>query len=295
MCLSMPATARPGRAVVLCIILVLTVLLPGVPVPAQGLGDLVVAPTRVVFEGRTRSNFISLLNNGSEAGIFRITVVNMRMTETGQFEKLEKDAAKLPGEEFAEGMFRYAPRQVELAPGQSQAVRILLRKPKDLAAGEYRSHLLIQRLPKEGTAGRSIETANTEGVTVNLVVVPGVALPVIIRHGEVAAEAAISDLNLAELPQGGKGISFRINRSGNKSVFGDLTATYFAPGDDDGIVVSQANKLAVYVPNSSRSVVMNLSLPDGVRLSTGGRIEVVYRRPAPEGGKTIAAGKLALP
>ena len=231
MSLSLPATARLRHAVAVCIFPVLTVLLPGAPALAQGLGDLVVAPTRVVFEGRTRSSFISLLNNGSEAGIFRITVVNMRMTETGQFEKLEEDAEKLPGEAFAEGMFRYAPRQVELAPGQSQAVRILLRKPKDLAAGEYRSHLLIQRLPKEGTAGRSIETAKTDGITVNLVVVPGVALPVIVRHGEVAAEAAISNLGLTDLPQGRKGLSFRISRSGNKSVFGDLTATYFPPGD----------------------------------------------------------------
>lgn len=293
--LLMSAIAKFNRSIGLGAIIALTMLLPDASALAQGLGDLVVAPTRLVFEGRTRSSFISLLNNGTQPGIFRITVVNMRMTETGQFERLEKDTEKLPGEEFAEGMFRYAPRQVELAPGQSQAIRLILRKPKDLAAGEYRSHLLIQRLPKEGTAGRSIEATASDGITINLVVVPGVALPVIVRHGELSSAATISSLSVTELPAGRKGISFRISRSGNRSVFGDLTATYFAPGKKDGIVVSRANKLAVYVPNASRNVVMGLTLPAGTKLASGGKIEVTYQLPAQEGGKMIAAATHDIP
>ena len=42
-----------------------------------------------------------------------------------------------------------------LAPGETQAVRLLLRKPGNLADGEYRSHLLMQNVPKD--AGVSIE------------------------------------------------------------------------------------------------------------------------------------------
>lgn len=291
----MPAISKSVRSFGLCALLCLALLSPDASALAQGLGDLVVAPTRLVFEGRTRSSLISLLNNGTESGVFRITVVNMRMTETGQFERLEQDAEKLPGEEFAEGMFRFAPRQIELAPGQSQAVRVMLRKPKDLAPGEYRSHLLIQRLPKEGTAGRSIEATAAEGITINLVVVPGVALPIIIRHGELSGEASITNMSVAQIPGDRKGVSFRINRSGNRSVFGDLTATYFAPGEKEGIVVSRANKLAVYVPNPSRNVVMNLTLPDGVELTAGGKIEVTYQLPSQEGGRTMAAGTLIVP
>lgn len=286
----MPAILKLPRNIGLCAVAALAMLLPDAGARAQGLGDLVVAPTRVVFEGRTRSGFISLLNNGTERGIFRITVVNMRMTENGQFERLEESTEKLPGENFAEGMFRYAPRQVELAPGQSQTIRILLRKPKDLAAGEYRSHLLIQRLPKEGTAGRSIEATGADGgITINLVVVPGVALPVIVRHGELSAEASISNLSITEPAPGRKAVLFRINRSGNRSVFGDLTATYHAPGDTDGIVVARANKLAVYVPNPSRDVAMTLTLPEGTSLVRGGTLRVTYRLPPQEGGKPMAS------
>ena len=40
-------------------------------------------------------------------------------------------------------MIRYAPRRVTVPPGGSQQIRILLRRPRDLEPGEYRSHLWI--------------------------------------------------------------------------------------------------------------------------------------------------------
>jgi len=281
--------------VILALATVLIILLPGEPAHAQGIGNLTVAPTRIVFEGRTRSAVVTLVNNGSESAIYRISIIEMRMRKDGGFELVTEDSDQ-SAIRSARKMFRYAPRQVELQAGQTQSIRILLRKPPELPEGEYRSHLLIQAIPKEG-AGRSVETlGGSQDLNIQLTVIPGITMPVIVRHGNLSATATLSDFSLA--PAGEENnipaLSFQINRSGDRSVYGDLTATYFPSGRSNGIVVSQIKLLAVYVPNATRTVVMQLTLPQGVELS-GGKIEVAFTRPPSEDSVEIARGEFSLP
>ena len=270
----------------------------GSPALAQGgFGDITVTPTRVVLEGRERSGTISLANTGAEKATYRISVVNMRMTENGAFVEIPEGQAG-PGEQFAGDLFRYAPRQVTLEPGTSQTIRIALRKPAGLAAGEYRSHLLIRAIPGEG-AGRSIEQKAGNGVEISLAVIPGIALPVIVRHGEVTASVTMSNFVLDRTPASKNGkipsLTFRLNRDGNESVYGDLAATYFAPGNDKGVLLSEVNQLAVYTPNSYRIVTMSLNQNQEVKLESGGKIKVTYRTQPKEGAKPIGAGEFVIP
>jgi hypothetical protein len=262
-----------------------------------GFGDVTVTPTRIVLEGRDRSGTISLANTGSKKTTYRLSVVNMRMSETGGFQEIE-EGDRRPGEKFADGLFRYAPRQVTLEPGETQIVRIATRKPAGLADGEYRSHLVIRAIP-DADAGLSIENKTQNGLSVSVAVIPGIALPVILRHGQVSATANISDIDYepAALTSGGDsaGLAFRLNRDGNASVYGDLSVTYFAPGEDEGILVSQVNQLAVYTPNAYRTVTMPLTFPENVEPQSGGRFAVTYREPPKEGGQTIAAGEYRIP
>lgn len=274
---------------------VLIIPLLGEPVYAQGVGNLTITPTRLVFEGRTRSNVITLVNNGSETATYRISVVEMRMREDGSFERIGEDMDQ-SAVRSAKGMFRYAPRQIELQPGQTQSIRILLRKPPELPEGEYRSHMLIQAIPKGG-AGRSVESLGGSGdLSINLTIIPGVTLPIIVRHGGLSATATLSDFSLTPAEEGrsNPGLSFRINRNGTRSVYGDLTATYYPSGRNNGVVVSQIKLLAVYVPNAARTVVMRLILPEGAALS-GGKIEVKFTTPPSEGAVEMARGEFPVP
>lgn len=282
-------------AAILVLLAVLTSPLPDRPAAAQGLGNLTIAPTRVVFEGRTRSEVLTLINNGSESAVYRISVIEMRMLEDGGFERV-KDGADPASVRSAKGMFRYAPRRIELQAGQTQSIRILLRKPPELPEGEYRSHLFIQAIPKEG-AGRSVESlGGGQDLSIKLTIIPGVTLPVIVRHGNLSATPMLSDFSLTPADEGKSGpeLSFRINRSGTKSVYGDLTATYFPSGRNNGVVVSQIRLLAVYVPNASRSVVMQLTLPEDVELA-GGKIAVKFTTPPSEGAVEMASGEIPVP
>lgn len=281
--------------VILALAAILIVPLLGKPVQAQGIGNLTITPTRVVFEGRTRSEVITLVNNGSAPATYRISVIEMRMREDGSFERVAEDGDQSTVRS-AKGMFRYAPRQIELQPGKTQSIRILLRKPPELPEGEYRSHLFIQAIPKEG-AGRSVETlGGNQDLSINLTIIPGVTLPIIVRHGNLSSTATLSGFSLAPAG-GGKSVpelSFRINRSGASSMYGDLTATYFPSGKSNGFVVSQIKLLAVYVPNASRTVAMKLTLPEGLKLS-GGKVEVVFTTPPSQGAVEIARSEFSVP
>jgi P pilus assembly chaperone PapD len=282
-------------AFILALVTALIVPLPSETAQAQGVGNLTITPTRVIFEGRTRSDVVTLVNNGSEPATYRISVIEMRMREDGGFERIEEGDDQSPASS-AKGMFRYAPRQVELQPGQTQSIRILLRKPPELAEGEYRSHLFVQAIPKEGS-GRSVENlGGSQDMSVNLTIIPGVTLPVIVRHGDLSATATLSDFSLGRVSQGNPtpALSFKINRTGARSVYGDLTATYFPSGRNNGIVVSQIKLLAVYVPNAARTVVMQLTIPEGVELA-GGNIKVSFTTPPSEGSVEMATGEHTVP
>lgn len=269
--------------------LVAAVLFASPAAKAQGAGDLVVSPTRVVLEGRDRSAQLGLVNKGSETATYRITVINMHMSEDGNMTEVAKP---VEGQQFAGNLFRYSPRQVTLEPGASQAIRLLLRKPKDLPDGEYRSHMMMRAVPD--AAGQSVENTSGSGATVRLIPVFGIAVPIIVRHGKVAYDMSVSDMAFVppseqdQLPK----IRFKLNRTGNRSSYGDLTATLTVGGKE--IVLSEIFRLAVYTPNASRTVEMTLRVPDGVTLS-GNSLKVSYKSIPDEGSKLLAESSTILP
>ena len=90
--------------------------------PARaGVGDLLVAPTRIVLDGR-RGTEILLNNIGDEPATYRISVEFRRMTPEGG---LTDVVAPSPEQQAAADMIVYAPRRVTLAPHQPQSVRVL--------------------------------------------------------------------------------------------------------------------------------------------------------------------------
>lgn len=261
------------------------------PVMAQGAGDLIVAPTRVVLEGRARSAQLTLSNTGSSTSTYRISIVNLRMNADGSVTEITEPDE---GQFFADKLFRYSPRQITLEPGAAQAVRILLRKPKGLPEGEYRSHIFFRAVPDE--AGQSVNQVEAgDGVQIRLIPIYGITLPIIIRHGKPSVSASLSDLSLnpptAENPL--STLSFKINREGTKSAFGDFTATFISNSGEETIV-GQMQRLAVYTPNKSRLVNMVMRVPDGVKLSNG-EIHLTFNAIEDDGGKVLAVETMKLP
>ena len=269
--------------------LVLACLLLAPFLPARA--ELMLHPTRIVFDKNTRATQIELINNGSKPASYRISLVNRRMTEAGQFEAAESER---DGERFADAMLRYSPRQVTLQPGTAQTVRVMLRKPADLAEGEYRSHLQFDKLPEvEGTA--SIENQGTGGTRIGVVLnaLVGAAVPVIVRHGASSASVKLAGLTLGKDEARRAQLALQFEREGNSSVYGDVSVT-FTPKNGKPQSLAQVKGIAVYTPNRIRKTTLPLQVPDGVALA-GGTLDVSYRDRPEAGGKLLAQASLNLP
>lgn len=271
------------------VMFILLILLPQSP----ALADLILAPTRIVFEKNQRAAQLDLINKGAETATYRITLVNRRMSETGEFSAID---SPMPGEQFADGLLRYSPRQVVLAPGAGQVVRIMLRKPADLRPGEYRSHLQFERLPDaKGAAGINAPGKPASGeIGITLTALIGASIPVIVRHGETAARMTLSNLELKKPATGEPPIlAVVIERNGNRSVYGDL-AVSFTPKGGAEQEIAKAGGVAVYTPNPLRRVKLALKPPPGLALAHG-TLRVTYRLRPEEGGKLLAETAIQLP
>ena len=145
---------------------------PGFLVPAflslaladtKGIGKgILVAPVKLEFEGRTRSGTFKVLNRDSVVVDYRIVFAPL----------IEKDKG-----ENAKDWVRFSPRRISLRPGEHQTVRVVVRKPLDLAAGEYTARILIQAIPPVRKAAEP-----TDKIQVNLDIVYGLSIPIIIKH-----------------------------------------------------------------------------------------------------------------
>src|ERR671912_2733116 len=81
-----------------------------VPAPLAAQGDLLIAPTRLVLDGR-RGGEVILSNVGNEEATYRVTLELRRMTPDGDLEPVDEAEASV-SEKAALEMIRYAPRRV---------------------------------------------------------------------------------------------------------------------------------------------------------------------------------------
>ena len=96
-----------------------------------GIGDLLVAPTRIALDGRKGAEII-LNNIGDEPATYRLSVEFRKMTANGGLEDVDQPSAE---DQLARDMIVYAPRRVTLAPRQPQSIRISARPPAGLPDG----------------------------------------------------------------------------------------------------------------------------------------------------------------
>lgn len=282
-----PVSTKFNRVSALLLGVALTIL-----APRPALADLMLYPTRIVFEKNQRAAQLELINNGQETATYRISLVNRRMNDVGEFAPV---VSPLPGELFSDKLVRYSPRQVVLAPGASQIVRISLRKPTDLAPGEYRSHLQFERLPDvAGATSIDAQSSSNSDIGMSLTALIGATIPLIVRQGETSANVTFSGLTLLK-PDATKGfmLAMVLERSGNSSVYGDLSASFTPHGGDESVIAT-ANGVAVYASNAVRRVKLGLEMPSGLSLKNG-NVHVTFRERPDAGGRLIAEAVLEVP
>lgn len=184
-----------------------------------GIGDLLVAPTRIVLDGRKGAEVI-LNNIGDEPATYRVSVEFRRMKEDGLLVDVAEPTAE---DKVAQDMIVYAPRRVTLAPHQPQSIRIAARAPQGLPDGEYRVHMLFRAIPPATPVAQAAASADEtpKGLHFQLIPVYGVTIPVIVRLGNLQATAGIANVRL-EKQDGKPVVDLDLSRSGARSTFGEV-------------------------------------------------------------------------
>ncbi len=257
-------------------------------------GDLTVVPTRAVFEGRDRSQTISLVNRGTTTSTFRIEFTEMAMDEFGGVKEItEFEQGQFP----ASSLIKYSPRQVTIAPGESQTVRLLLRKPSDLEPGEYRSHLLMYGIPQDSVNSETLqvqETLKDGEVGIQLNAIFRVAIPVIVRNGDLSSTFELSNVSVTGLDinsESSPNLEFSLTRSGARSVYADIDVIYKSrTNPEESFLLGKVKDYVVYVPNKVRTTKLPLEIPEDME-ALDGTIEVQFYK-SENGKKEVLASTL---
>ena len=231
---------------------------------------LIVSPKRVMFDPQTRVQELTLANRGSEKQKYRISIVNRKMLANGNLIE-----AETPGDDefFASDVLRYGPRQIELEPKQSQKIRVMSRLSAKNEDGEYRSHVLIQEIPKAEDAQSVVDGGQSQlGIAVQAIF--GITVPVFIRKGDLDADIKLSAPKVVRNQEGAY-VNVNVERSGTKSVFG--TAKVF-----DGVKqVALLKGVAVYLSTPNR--VVSIPVPEQYAGTLSGKkLRITFGKDAPE-------------
>jgi hypothetical protein len=256
---------------------------------AYAQGNLLITPRRLVFDGSTRSVDLNLANTGQDSASYSISIMQIRMTEDGQFETITEPD---PGQRFADKFIRYFPRSVKLAPGEAQVVKVQVTRRSELEQGEYRSHFYFRAVPDLKPLGEEDPAKEEDAISVQLTPIFGITIPVIIRIGEPDVSVSLTDLKFSLLKNTDPQLEMTFNRSGNMSVYGNLAVDHISPSGTT-TRVGVANGIAVYTPNTKRKFILNLSKTGDVDYSKG-KLRISYSASSDVRPETYAEAELLL-
>ena len=253
--------------------------------PAEaGIGDLLVAPTRIVLDGR-RGAEVVLNNIGEEPAVYRVSVEFRRMDKDGGLNEVSQPTAD---DQKAADMIVYAPRRVTLAPHEPQAIRIAARPAQGLPDGEYRVHLLFRAIPPARPVAQAAASEPEKGLRFQLTPVYGVTIPVIVRLGNLQATAGIANVHLDKGKDGNSVVSVELSRSGTRSTFGEVRV--LKAGVKDPIALQKG--VAVYTEVNSRKV--SLAVSPAYKGALPGPVTVQYVETFDDGSHVLAETQAVL-
>jgi hypothetical protein len=251
-------------------------------------GNLILLQKRVVFEGSKRIESVEYGNTGEDTAKFVVSLLHMRMKPDGSFEVITEPDS---GQFFADNYVRFFPRNIILAPKESQIMKIQLTNTRDMNPGEYRSHLYFRAIPGKPEKDE-LPAEKQEGLSVILKPVFGITIPLIIRVGEGVTSVQITDLKTEQRDDSTRVLQFCFRRKGIFSTYGDVTALYVSAQGNE-TEVGRIRGVAVYTPGELRNASLALKNIKGVDYHSG-KIKLLYTKPIEEQGAIMATADLEL-
>jgi len=245
--------------------------------------SLLISPTNVALTDRERSAKVIIINTGTVTRNYRISWSEKKARSTGGYDILsEEDQKTFP---IASSMVRVSPKQVKLAPGERQTIKLSARRPKDLPDGDYRSHLLFTALPNQSEVPQN----NAAGVT-EIKVLLGYSIPFIVRKGDEKYNVSIDNAKLIPREDQTKkiknNVSITLSSIGSTTPSGVIHAYWRKNKSTEEVHVATLNSARIY-PELDE-VKFTLYWHKGVIEPKSGQLRLVYTGVKEFAGVTFA-------
>ena len=250
-----------------------TIIISNSPIIYAKQASLMLYPTRFVLDERQRNVSVDIINKGDARGSYRIELIDMKMPENTAIRQIGKDEI----DPYSLRKFtRISPRRAVLKPNEIQKVRILIRRPKDLPDGEYRSHLKVTLTETDLDKVES----NSADKNMSITIKPRLAftIPIIFRQGNTVNKVAIEQAKVTyhkdDSDKNKPMLDILFSHEGTRSAMGDINVIHT---DNKGVdtTVNFFPGVAIYRTTPRRLVSVPLSVPENVNISKG-KLHITY-------------------
>ncbi len=234
-----------------------------------------VTPTRIVFEGRKRVAKFRIINTNDQPCNYRISLISIQMDDYGT----STEVKNLTSNDIAtQKMIRFSPRRTTLLPGEWQTVRLMVRKPRKLADGEYRVHMRFAPVPDFQNSQTNKQ--DKDGISIKINYVVNVSIPIIIRQGAKGFMKIIPNKPVLKTSKktGSLFLEIELTRKGIYSFYGDIIVYHTKSNGLKPKQLGSLKGLSIYTPNKKQIIKIPVSNQDSTLLSNGKiKIEVLNR------------------
>lgn len=264
--------------------LLCAVALAAPPAAAQMEGSvLFVAPHRLIITPGQRIDTIAVSNKSDRERRYDLSLIDQIMTEKGVTKRLDSNEKF---EYSVKDMVTYVPRRFNLKPGESQVVRVKVKRDENLADGDYHSHLLFREVPltrKDRERLQEERALAEKTVSFEIRTLYGIAVPIVVQQGKVTSDIGMNDLSLGSA-NGKQTVSIGFSRTGNAEASGKLSAEY-VKGGGKPVTVIEPQWIRMYREAGNITKTFSLTkLPEG---AGGGKLVVRLMRDEADPSKTI--------
>lgn len=169
-----------------------------------------------------------ILNRSEKKKLITFSWSDIIVKPDGGFKTL-KEGEVFPGFRSASPYIRYSPRRTILNPGESQRVKMYVKRPADMSEGEYHSHFnIVAEALKPQQSISDLENKLRGSVQINA----GTSIPVFVRHGDTNVDVAITEAYI-QYHEGLDHLFIRSVNNSTRSTYGLVTMQCVMPSGEN--------------------------------------------------------------
>ena len=171
--------------------------------PSMAQAPLFISPQRVELFDQRRSEVLTATNRTENTASYELGLEDYSMSEQGTTMRVERL------EHSARRMVRFSPRSFTLQPGKTQTIRVVSRRPNQLDAGTYRTHVVFREVPNPSAADDKTNPT-TGNMSFGIGFQFNIAIPIVVTAGKAVSSVMVEG---AEILPGS--IVVQLTRDGN--------------------------------------------------------------------------------